>query len=218
MTRRLVIIGAGGFGRGTVDVVRAINEASDGPQWNLAGVYDDNPSEINLQRLSAIGVQYLGKIPGEAPTAAMHYVIGINNPKARESISRRLDALGWISANLIHPEATIETKNEVGPGAIIRAGVRVATNSVISRHVHLNYNVVLGHDVQLQEFVSVNPLASIAGEVCVGARSIVGTGAVILQGRSVGQDCQVGASACVTKAYGDGVTLVGVPASPFTVE
>lgn len=212
--KSIVIIGAGGFGRGTVDVVKAINSTSGAPLWNLIGIYDDNPSEINVRRMEKINVKYLGAVPRESQSDAVNYVVGINNPRVREEISTRLDGIGWTPTSLVHPDATIETTEGIGPGSIIRAGVRIASNSVIGRHVHLNFNVVLGHDVQLGDFVSVNPLASIAGEVSVGARTVIGTGSVVLQGKTLGGDSQVGASACVTKSYGVGSTLVGIPAKP----
>ena len=40
MTGRLVVIGAGGFGREVIDVVRAINAAGS-LSWDLVGVVDD---------------------------------------------------------------------------------------------------------------------------------------------------------------------------------
>lgn len=214
--KRLVIIGGGGFGRGTVDIVWAMNAVSGTPQWNLLGIYDDRPTETNLNRMKDIGVAYLGAVPEGPPELPTHYVVGINNPRVRQSISERLDSLGWIPVNVIHPDASIETQLEIGPGAVIRAGVRVATNTSIGRHVHLNFNVVLGHEVQLRKFVSVNPLVSVAGEVSVGERSIIGTGATILQGRSVGPDTIVGASACVTHTSKGAETLIGIPARPIS--
>lgn len=212
--KRLVIIGGGGFGRGTVDIIKAVNSSSTDSVWDLVGIYDDAPSEANLRLVENLGVQFLGAVPDHSPEVPTHYVVGINSPGVRQTISQRLDALGWLATNIIHPDATIETSLEIGPGAVIRAGVRVATNTSVGPHVHLNFNVVLGHDVELHEFVSINPLASIAGEVSVGERSIIGTGATILQGRSVGPDTIVGASACVTRTWHGGETLIGLPAYP----
>lgn len=210
--KRLVVIGAGGFGRGVIDIVRAINKLSPEPEWRLLGIYDDFPSAINLRRMDELSVPYLGVVPKVAPHEPTWYVVGINNPNVRKSIVAKLDALGWWAASLVHPEASIETERPLGEGVIVRAGVRVATNSCVGRHVHLNYNVVLGHDVVLGDFVSVNPIASIAGEVHIGECSVVGTNATVLQGQSVGAGCIVGASACITKTFGPDLTLVGVPA------
>ena len=56
MPEPLVIVGAGGFGRETVDVVEAINAAQRHARWQLLGVADDSPSTENLARLGARGI------------------------------------------------------------------------------------------------------------------------------------------------------------------
>lgn len=211
--RKLAIIGAGGLGRGVVDVIRAINaRSSAGARWDLLGVYDDSLSAVNAERLQVLGVRYLGPLDSAMSIPPQHYAIGINSPVVKERLSSKLDAAGWTAALLIHPDATVETLREIGEGSVIRAGVRIATNTSVGRHVHLNFNVVLGHDVVLNDFVSVNPLASVAGEVEVGRRCVIGTNATVLQGRSIGPDTIVGAAACVTHSHAGGATLVGVPA------
>ena len=215
--RDLVIIGAGGFGRGVVDVVKCVNAGlPEAQRWRLRGIYDDSLTEENGRRLTDLDVAHLGPVPTERTSAALHYVVGINHPGVRERLADRLDAFGWTAATLIHPDATVETARPIGGGTVVRAGVRVATNTRIGRHVHLNFNVVLGHDVVLEDFVAVNPLASVAGEVRVGARTVVGTGAVVLQGRTLGEDTTVGAAACVTSSSSGGQTLVGIPARRIT--
>ena len=47
MSRRIVIIGCGGFGREVHDIVDAINSSST--TWNLLGYVDDDPSAANVE-------------------------------------------------------------------------------------------------------------------------------------------------------------------------
>jgi serine acetyltransferase len=58
----------------------------------------------------------------------------------------------------------------------------------------------------------VNPGANLAGGVKLGKRVMIGTGAQVLQYRTVGDDAIIGAGAVVTKDVSAGVTVVGVPA------
>ena len=57
-TDRVVIIGASGFGREALDVVEAMVGA--GADIEVVGVVDDGLSDLNLSRLEARGVGYLG--------------------------------------------------------------------------------------------------------------------------------------------------------------
>lgn len=210
--RDLVIVGAGGFGRETIDVVRAINSAS--PTWRLLGVIDDAPSEANLGRLHALDVVHLGtlnRIPADTAVA-----VGVGSPRARAAIVSALSLPGRLFPTLIHPTAILGSEFRHGEGLIVLGGASIGTNVQLGRHVHINGHAVLGHDAVCHDFVSVNPNATLSGECTVGARTRVGASSTVLQQLTLGSDVTVGASACVTQTVPDGSTVVGVPASPLT--
>lgn len=209
----LVIVGAGGFGRETVDVVRALNRSSTVPTYDLLGVIDSKPSETNLDRLRALGVSYLGTESQwlKAPRAT-YYLVGVGNPSVRKRIAARFDAGGYQAAIAIHPGAVIGSNTTVSEGAVICSGAQISTNVVMGRHVHINANATVGHDVALRDFVSLNPGSVVSGEVVCEDEALVGAGAVILQGLTVGRGSLVGAAACVTRSVENGTIAKGVPA------
>jgi len=49
----------------------------------------------------------------------------------------------------------------------------------------------------------------------VNRNIFVGTGAVLIQGVSIGEDAIVGAGAVVTKDVASGITVIGNPAQPL---
>lgn len=49
----------------------------------------------------------------------------------------------------------------------------------------------------------------------LGDRAFIASGAKIIGPIALGNDVTVGANAVVTRSYGDGVTLVGIPAAPL---
>ncbi len=212
MVEPLVIVGAGGFGRETLDVVEAINAASQRPMWTLLGVVDDSPSEVNLNRLKVREVPLLGGV--DAVPSDAWVAIAIGAPQTRARLAAELAGRCAGFATLVHPTAVVGSVNRIGEGTIVCAQASIGTNVVLGRHVHLNPHAVIGHDACLDDCVSVNPNATISGECVVQAEVLIGAGATVLQGLHLASGTVVGAAACVVRDVTDPGVIVGVPAQP----
>lgn len=210
----LVVIGAGGFGRETLDVVHAINSSAREPAYSVVGVIDPMPGPENLSRLRARGVDYLGSDDDWlAAGRPARYVVAIGDTRVRRRIDAKYQAAGRFRARpLVHPSAGIGSSAVPGDGSVICAGVQVSTNVSMGLHVQLNPNSTIGHDSVLGDFVSVNPGAIISGGVHLMEGALVGAGAVVLETLTVGSYARVGASACVVRDVSSGLTVKGVPA------
>lgn len=208
----LVIVGAGGFGRETLDVIRATDPL--GTAWDLIGfLSDDAPDSELLERISAT---WLGTVDAFLEIRKdFHYVIAVGNPKTRIYLAEKFDRVGAIAATLIHPSATFGADVHVGAGSVVCSNVSVTTNVRIGRHVHLNLNSTVGHDVRIADFVSVNPLVAISGSVTIEEEAQLGTHSAVLQGLKIGARSFVGAGAVVTKDVNPEQTVVGIPARPI---
>ncbi len=206
-----MIVGAGGFGREVLDVLRAMDPEQS--EFEFAGfVADDEPDAEVLARIEA---PWLGT-PSQflaAPTAT-HYVVGIAAPRVRERLAKRFDAAGLEAATLIHPTVTFGCDVVLGAGTIMCAGSGVTTNIRVGRHVHIDRQVTVGHDTTIGDFVTLHPGTVVSGGVTIATCSLLGTTSCVLPGRSVGSDVVVGAGALVTRDVPDRTTVVGVPARP----
>ncbi len=211
MPEDIVVIGAGGFGRETLDVIEAA--ASAGDDLRLLGVVDAGPREEDLQRLAARGIPYLGSDEWwESAPSAVRYLIGIGDPGIRARVAGRLTSSGFRARSVVHPRAVVGSQAVIGDGVVIASGVQVSTNVMLGDHVHLNPGAIIGHDTILRDFVSVNPGAIVSGNVSVEPGVLLGAGSVVLQGLTIGAGAVIGASACVTTNVPTTTTVVGVPA------
>jgi sugar O-acyltransferase (sialic acid O-acetyltransferase NeuD family) len=208
--RSLVIVGCGGFGREVADVVDAINAMT--PTFDLLGFVDDNPSAPDLQRLQKLGAPLLGTSQELLGGPQYEYVLGIGSGSVRRTLDARFTDFGWSPATLMHPQASHGAGVTLGPGSVVCAGVRLTTNIRLGRHVHLNLNSTVGHDCDLSDYVTVNPLVAISGGVALGEASTIGTHAAILQNLTVGQSATVGGGALVVRDVPDDTVVKGVPA------
>lgn len=202
--RDLVIIGAGGHGRETLDIVEAINAHQ--PTWRFLGFLDDGT--VDADRLQRRGAELLGTT--DATPSGAGYVIGIGSSVIRAELDHRLAA--HQAEKLVHPHASVASDNRIGAGVLLAAGARVTTNVTLGRHVHLNVNAVVSHDCTVGDYSTLSPGVHLNGDVSIGKRVFLGTGAIVLPGVSIGDGAVVGAGAVVLNDVASGTTVVGVPA------
>ncbi len=212
MSEPLVIVGAGGFGRETIELVAALNASE--PRYDLLGVLDDGAPDPTL--LGRLGVGHLGPLDAlRALPGGTRFVVGIGSGPVRRRIATTLQGWGFRAATLVAPGAFVGRDVTLGPGCIVATGACLTTNIRLGAFVHIDRGSQVGHDCVLDDFVTVNPLVAISGAVRLGEEVNVGTHATILPGRAVGARTVIGAGAVVTRDVAADLTVAGVPARPL---
>lgn len=205
---KILIFGAGGFGREVQWLIERINQKI--PSWEIEGYLDDGveaQTEINGYRVLG-GIEKLKEY--DFDTAI---VVAVGSAKTREKIVEKIKGIGdYQFPNLIDPDVQISDKVSIGEGNIICAGNILTVNITIEDFVIINLSCTVGHDAVLKSFVTVYPGVNISGNVLVKRRTELGTGCKIIQGISVEEDIIVGAGAVVVRPIPCGCVAVGVPA------
>jgi sugar O-acyltransferase (sialic acid O-acetyltransferase NeuD family) len=198
------IVGAGGLGREILDALFALGRTAD----ELVLV-DDHPSAVQIH---GVPVRRPEEITGSG-----RYVVAVGDPAVRRTLSERLQGRGMLPTSVVHPRATLAHDVTVPDGCLILANAFVSTNVRLGAHTQVHYNATVGHDSMMHEFVTVLPGANVAGTVVLHPDVTVGSNACVLPGRVIGARTLVGAGAVVTKHHPADRVLVGVPARHQTI-
>jgi len=197
MSKRVIIIGAGGHAKVIADIV--IKSGDD-----LLGFLDDSRVE------DVLGYPILGKVSDIVDiTDRAAFVMGIGSNQVRKEIHNNYKVKWYIA---IHPSACIGTDVFIGEGTVVMAHATVNTGAKIGRHCIINTGAVIEHDNVLEDYVHISPGVFIGGTVSIGECSHIGIGAVIRNNLNITRSCTVGAGAVVVKDITETGVFVGAPA------
>lgn len=210
--KKLIIIGASGFGREVAWLVERINAKT--PSWELMGFIDDNP-ELKGKEIN--GYLVLGDCNEVINYCDAYFVCAVGSSKIRKSIISKVNRMNpeIKFATLIDPSVEMSKLVTIGEGTIICAHTIITVNISIGNHVIINLDCTVGHDAIIQDFATLYPSVNVSGITEIGECTELGTGMQIIQAKKVGAYAIVGAGAVVVKDIPEKCTAVGSPAKPI---
>ena len=161
--KRLIILGAGGYGRTVVDVAHQLGYSTI--------VLDDADSVHPLSSFQS----YID--------FSTSFIPAFGNNAFRMEWINRIEEHGGQLATLIHPTAYVSSTATIAPGTVILPHAIINTDVVINRGCIINLGAIVDHGCILEEGVHLAPGAIVKGENRVGKCRKIEAGEVVERGQ-----------------------------------
>lgn len=202
---KVFIWGAGGHGRGLVDIFNVSEE------FEPAYFIDGNP---DLKGKFIQGVQVIGgqEVLSDLKKQGIKFgIAGVGDIQKRSEMYAIIKENGFSLANAIDRSAIISKTAEIGAGVTIWAGSIIGSNVIIKDNVIINDGVIVGHDGIVGFGSDISGGVNIMGGVTIGDKTFVGLGANIIC-KNIGSNSVIGAGSLVAQDIPDNVVAIGFPA------
>lgn len=207
--KKLVLYGAGGFGRETAAIVEEINIVN--ATYELIGFIDDGTKlnkgdYINGYPLLG-GKEWILEHKDD-----VYCTCTIGNAKTKAAIQRRLTKQGVKFETIIATGSRICNYSEIGHGCVLYRNVGISVNCKIGDGVLINSGCSIGHDTVIGDYTTIMPSTGISGGCIIGEEVSIGGHAFIVPGRKVGNYATVAAGSIVFTNVKEGTVVLGNPA------
>lgn len=166
---RVVIVGAGGYGRLALDILLA-----SGFGDSVMGFYDDNhvalPGRVR-------GVPILGDVAmlkSMLSIESAYVIVAITDGEARLRIANSIRSLGGRFFTAVHPLAYVSGVARVGDGSVISAGAVVHPDAAVGSHSFIGPNAVVDRDAEVGAGAWLSSGAVVGSGARIGARVFLG--------------------------------------------
>ena len=180
MRDKLLIVGAGGFGR--VVAEHAVLE------YDCAFI-DDGPELGTLVN----GIPVIGRT-NELDKFISDYkllIVAIGNNKFREEVYKNAEEVGYEFPNIIDPSAYISPFAKLGKGCVILNNAVVQNNAKIGNGTILNSGVEAHHDSVIGDYCLIYANSVVRALTTVGKRVRIGSTVSISTGAVVADDADI---------------------------
>lgn len=203
--KRLLIIGAGGFGREVLQWAQDI-QTQKNVDWEVAGFLDANSQAFQD---FDIDLPILGSPVNWQPDVNDRFICAIGDPSIRLRICQEFRGRGAKFLTLIHPSAIVGSRCNVGIGTILCPGVTVTVDATIGDFVILNVRACVGHDAHVGDGCTVNDFCDITGNATLGEGVFLGSHSSVTPSARVGDYARVGAGSVVVRRVRANTTVMG---------
>lgn len=208
--KHLIIIGAGGFGR---EIYCCATECIGyGIDFDIKGFLD--PNGLKLDKYEGyppiIGVEENYIIEADDV-----FTCAFGDVHLKQKCCEKILKQGGEFLTLIHKTAYISKNVSIGKGCIIMAATRISCDVNINDFVSIQPEVNIGHDVSIGSWSHINTNVICSGAVQIGQCVTIHTSAVIVPQAVIEDNSVVGAGSVTRNRVKKGQIVMGVPAKPL---
>jgi sugar O-acyltransferase (sialic acid O-acetyltransferase NeuD family) len=204
----VVIVGGSGHGKVVIDIVERTG------QFNVLGILDAQlPFGQQVLGHPVIGYESeLVTMIQKQQVEGLLVAVGDNWLRSRilSSIRALSSTIKFPSA--VHPSAQLAKNVQLGSGTVVMAGCVINSDTTIGDFCILNTHCSVDHGCKLGDYVSFAPHACAGGNVEVDDYTAVCLGVNIIHGVKIGAHTVVGAGATVLNDIPPQVVAYGTPA------
>ncbi|MGD9942530.1 MAG: acetyltransferase [Burkholderiaceae bacterium] len=206
--RKLLIVGAGGFGR---EVLTYIED--DNPLFDVKGFLDTRGHALDGygRRAGVVGDPFSWQ-----PAADEVFMAAIGDPVQRFDYTRVLrDEHDVDFATVVHPRAEVARYSRMGRGCIIAPHVGISVDVTIGEFSCIQQYTIVGHDARIGDWCQINGHCTIAGGARIGSFVTIHPNCVVTAGAVIEDRVTVAAGSVVIGRIPAGITVLGNPARRF---
>ena len=208
--RTLGIMGAGGLAREVLELAQIINSREK--RWDNFVFIDLHSSDEKVNGISVCDYDQAKSLYAESGLEA---IVGIGEPKKRETLFGDLERDGIPAATLIHPDVHIPATTSVGKGVVIQYGCFISCNVSLGDYVYIQPQCNIGHDDVIGEGCMIAGFGNVAGKVHIGKWTYVGLSTAVREAANIGEYSVIGMGSVVQRDIPYRVIAMGNPARPF---
>jgi sugar O-acyltransferase (sialic acid O-acetyltransferase NeuD family) len=206
MTRKLVLLGAGGHAASVLDCVDRVAY----PEIIIVDLAENLGKSVLDLNVSHVDEQ-LPALFADGFTHAFVAVGSILNTETRRSLTAHLLKIGFTLPNIVAPSAVVSPFSLLSEGIFIGKNVVVNARASIAQGVILNTGAIIEHDCVVGPFCHVSVGSVLCGEVTLGSDVHIGANSVVKQGCTIGSHSILGMGSVLTHDLPSHVVAYGNP-------
>lgn len=206
MVKKIIIVGASGFGRELVQWIEDINQIER--QWDILGFLDDNLNALDGCRCD---YKIIGTIKDWVPNDDECFACALAIPEVKYKVVTMLKEKGAKFATLIHPTALVNKYAEIGEGVVVTPRSNINPDTKIGDFVSILGSGV-GHNAVVGNYSTLSGRCSINGCVQVGEKVYIACGVSVAPSKKIGDGAYVGIGSVVISNVKPGTKVFGNPA------
>lgn len=204
--KKLIIVGASGFGRELIQWIEDINKIQ--MEWNILGFIDDNPHALDEYKCD---YSIIGSIKEWQPKEEEYFACALAFPNVKKKIVEDLISRGAKFVTLIHPTALINKYAEIGEGVIVTPRSNINANAKVGNFASI-LGSGIGHDAIVGDFSTLSGRCSINGHVTIGELVYIACGVSVAPNKKIGDRATIGIGSVVISNVKSDTTVFGNPA------